>query len=190
MKLKDMMRLFPDFFDKREGSNLTKVMSLFSSEINTLRDEIEKVDDWKQIDQAQGKVLDKIGEEYGEQRGSLDDDFYRYMIKSKIIQRRMDGSTNQLIDIIHQTLNVPTSQIKVTESRSDPSSMKGIQTISVDGIPAKYLIDNKLLDIFLERIYGAVAAGIALEKVSFDMSMRQKIVIGTCITITESVVIR
>lgn len=190
MNLKDMIELFPSFFNKLENTNISKTMKIFSDQMNFLKSEIEKVDEWKQIDHAQGKALDLIGEQFGEYRGVFDDDFYRYMIKSKIIQRKTDGSTNQLIDIINQTLGTPVNQIRVTESRSDPNSMKGIQTISVDGIPAKYLIDNKLLDIFLERIYGAIAAGIMLEKVSFDTSMRQQIAIGTCITMTESVVIR
>lgn len=189
MNLKETMRLFPDFFKKTGDSKLVKLMSIFFDQINELKSSLEKIDEWKSIDKAEGKALERIGEQYGEYRGSLDDEFYRYMIKTKIAQRRMDGSTNQLIEIISQTLGTPMNEVRVKSERTNPNSLEGIQTISIEGLPEKYLLNNQLIEIFISRIYAAVAAGISLEKITFDSMQHNQAYTALGLTVSETIVI-
>ncbi len=123
---KIISNLFPSFFDTSEGSNISKIIQIFSEEIESFRGDATKVDNWKMIDAAKGETLDKIGEQYGEFRGATDDEFYRYLIKSKIAQRSVDGSTNKIISIVNQTLNVPLDEIRVKKKRVKGQSTKVI----------------------------------------------------------------
>lgn len=189
MKLKKMIDFLPDFLNKKEDSNFNKLLSIFNAEVSTFKENVERVDDWKSIDKAKGAALDAIGEQFGEYRGDFDDEFYRYMIKSKIAQKNMDGSTNKIIEIINQTLNVPLDQIKVVDLRNGPSDLNTIQSISIEGLPEEYFMSNKVSEKFVERISSAVAAGISLDRIFFDSINKTTLSIAVGTVVTENIVI-
>lgn len=184
-----LLNMLPDLFKKSKESNIAKLLSIFNDEIEGLKSNIEQVDSWREIDKAEGKALDLIGEQYGEFRGKANDEFYRYLIKSKIVQRNVDGSTNKIIEIINQTLGVPLNQIKVVKLRDGPSDLSDIQAISIEGLPEKYFLATDVSEKFIERIHNAVAAGISLERIFFDSENNKLIYISAGFVSTESITI-
>lgn len=186
---KIISNLFPSFFDTSEGSNISKIIQIFSEEIESFRGDATKVDSWKMIDAAKGETLDKIGEQYGEFRGAADDEFYRYLIKSKIAQRSVDGSTNKIISIVNQTLNVPLDEIRVKKTREGPIDESNFQTIGIEGLPQEYFLSTNLAEKFIERISNSVAAGVSLDRIFFDSNNDKTIYCAVGLVATEMVMI-
>ena len=49
-----------------------------------LQDLFTTIEDFRELDNANGEVLDSIGAQYNQLRGEADDSFYRIMIRSKM----------------------------------------------------------------------------------------------------------
>jgi hypothetical protein len=86
----------PDIYNKNEGSNVYNLIKLAADHIEKGEQVLELINDWRDIDQAQGNVLEKIGKEVGQARRGLDDDAYRQRIKIKIRANLSGGEIETL----------------------------------------------------------------------------------------------
>ena len=84
IKLKEMLGALPDVFHKREDSNIGKLLDIFAQEFGDVKNTLETTEQWRDVDQAEGKVLDRIGKNVQESRGQKIDEKYRQFIKTKI----------------------------------------------------------------------------------------------------------
>lgn len=66
----------------------------------------EQMEQWRDVDAAKGAALDDIGRNYGEYRGEANDQFFRFMIKAKILASRSKATANDIINVIAQSLNL------------------------------------------------------------------------------------
>ena len=71
-KLRDYL---PDLFN-RENSNISKLLEIIEFEIKDLTDLLNKVANWRSIDEARGKGLDELGANVGQARGKTTDEIY------------------------------------------------------------------------------------------------------------------
>lgn len=113
--VKDIVNLFTDHFRKDEESNTYKLMQLFSDELQLLKATNDRIIAWRDIDNAEGKALDLIGRDLLKPRGTATDAQYRIMLKTKIAQNLADGTINGLINAMSYALQLPKSEILVTE---------------------------------------------------------------------------
>ena len=104
-----------DNYNKNVGSNVYKLMQLTTKQLQDNENDLNTISNWRDIDQAQGKVLDELGKNVRQNRGQATDDVYRVMIKSKIKRNLSNGSINTLIDFLSFILQVEKSTIKITE---------------------------------------------------------------------------
>lgn len=111
----DMMRKLTDVFNKNPGSNVSKVYLLLSSQIDQLNDTYTRIGDWRDIEQAEGVALDNYGKNFGQLRGTANDEKYRIFIRAKIARDNSDGTTNAMINALALSLNTSPSTIKVQD---------------------------------------------------------------------------
>lgn len=104
-------------------------MQVTAMHIQENEDTLNQIAEWRDIDKAQGKVLEQIGSNVRQSRGALGDDTYRIMIKSKIKRSLSDGSIDTLIDFISFILQIEPKNVNITEFSS------GSGTLHVD-VPA------------------------------------------------------
>lgn len=90
-------------------------MKLTAHHIQENEDTLFRIADWRDIDQAEGHVLDRIGSNVNQQRGQLPDEVYRVLIKSKIKRSLSDGSINTLIDFLSFILQINTREVNINE---------------------------------------------------------------------------
>ena len=57
---KIISNLLPSFFDTSEGSNISKIIQIFSEEIESFRGDATKVDNWKMIDAAKAGDIEAM----------------------------------------------------------------------------------------------------------------------------------
>lgn len=117
--VKNIVSRFSDYFNKRPDSNITKLMKIFSDELQQLNTTINRVGEWRDIDEAKGVVLDDIGTNIKQPRGVATDDVYRILLKSKIARNLSDGSINTIIRVLAIALSCDYNQIKIKEKWDD-----------------------------------------------------------------------
>ncbi|WP_150283801.1 DUF2612 domain-containing protein [Rummeliibacillus sp. TYF-LIM-RU47] len=165
---KEIISLFTDYFKKNEDSNLYKLVSLFSSELERIKETNKLIVEWRDIDKAQGKALDLIGENINQSRGVATDEVYRVLLKSKIARNLSDGTINTIINVIAIALSTDKKSIKIVEGWTDelnpePASIKlmemPLEAINRAGIdPAN----------FVRIIQKTVAGGVKVQSIELN----------------------
>ncbi|MFA7468897.1 MAG: hypothetical protein WCY82_11640, partial [Desulfotomaculaceae bacterium] len=90
--LQRMLDRLPDVFNKAKDGNIGKLFYVMAEEMFALKETFRRIDDWRDVDEAQGTTLDLIGGNVDQVRGQLIDETYRILIKSKIIRNMSDGT--------------------------------------------------------------------------------------------------
>lgn len=130
--VKSIVSRFTDYFNKHPNSNISKLMKIFSDELQSLNTTIKRVGDWRDIDNARGVALDDIGTNIKQHRGVATDEVYRILLKSKIARNLSDGSINTIIQVLATALSCEYKDIKLKEKWTDelepePAAIKVIE---------------------------------------------------------------
>ncbi|WP_419154618.1 hypothetical protein [Weissella bombi] len=130
----------------------------------------QTIEAFRDINKANGKALDRIGDQFNQQRGSADDDFYRIMIRSKQATNIGISTINGLIDMISRSLDIKPDKIRIESLRQYD---KGVLddgeplAIKISNIPLEWARSDFEQNYILERIKNGVAAGVRVDEVSF-----------------------
>ena len=110
-----MLVRLTDNYRKDTDSNIGKLLNLVASELEDIKESLETTERYRDIDQATGATLDRIGQNIQQLRGPATDEVYRIMLKSKIARNLSTGDINTIIRVLATTLNTDAENIKVTE---------------------------------------------------------------------------
>ena len=105
-----------DAITKNEDSNIGKLFTIVDEQLTDIDDTLNTMEEWIQIDKAQGKALDDIGEDLNQYRGKATDEIYRVMIRGKMARSVSDGTINSMIDALSKTLNCKPTDIQIASS--------------------------------------------------------------------------
>jgi len=164
--LTDLLNELPAALSNGPDSNNAKLLSVLADDMVDMQELIDQVNLWRDITNAKGGWLDKIGTDWGVARNGFDDDFYRFMIRTKQLQRQVDGSYNSIIKLIAESLGANYSEINV-EPVKDES-----QAIQVTNIPAKYIDSQRKEAMVLDRVRSSVVAGVRVATVQFQKTVK------------------
>jgi len=89
----------PDHYRKDAQGNVYKFLKIFADKAQEAEDALQTIQDWFDIDQAQGLTLDRIGKDVGQPRFGLNDEDYRKKIKIKIRSNLSGGEIDTLNEI-------------------------------------------------------------------------------------------
>lgn len=135
-----------------------------------LQDLFTTIEDFRELDNANGEVLDAIGTQYNQLRGEADDSFYRIMIRSKMAINSGISTVNGLLDIIARSLNIPKKGIEIEPLRKwngttvdDGESL----AIAIRNIPLQWANTEWEQNYIIDRIRSGVAAGVRVDEVTF-----------------------
>lgn len=135
-----------------------------------LQDLFTTIEDFRELDNANGEVLDAIGAQYNQLRGEADDSFYRIMIRSKMAINSGISTVNGLLDIIARSLNIPKKGIEIellrkwngtTVDNGEPLA------IAIRNIPLQWANTEWEQNYIIDRIRSGVAAGVRVDEVTF-----------------------
>ena len=147
-----------------EDSNNAKMLSFFADSMIDIQETLQQIDDYRDIDNAKGSTLDMIGVDRGVYRNGADDEFYRFEIKAKQLQRITDGTYNSLIKLVCDSLQADYSEINVRpmyETTGEPDA------VEITNIPGHYIDDKRKENLLFSRLQSSVDAGIRLANVEF-----------------------
>lgn len=116
--LKDMLAMVTSALSQNHNSNIGKLFTVFSLQHDEVLQTLHKMQEWVDIDNAEGKELDELGADVEQPRGLASDAQYRMMIKSKRIRAKSDGTYNSIIDAMAKTLSCRPSDMRLTSDRA------------------------------------------------------------------------
>lgn len=169
-KIRDWQQFIPTSMIPLDiSSNNQKLFAWLVDHGLKLYSDADVINEWKSIDVAQGKALDEIGENYGEYRGEANDDFFRFMIKAKILAARSKATANNIIDVISQSLNLDKTGIKLVADRQFISGkFQGEPfSISIKNLPLSFTTNDFEKRYLIGVIEDAAAVGIKMSGISF-----------------------
>lgn len=152
---------------EKVGSNVRKMMEMIAGELDEVDLTFRTIEEWRDMDNAEGAVLDALGENHGQLRGELEDDTYRVVIKARIARNKALGSINSIVEILAFALGVGESEIIIDEGpQYEP------QYVSVVSVPFARLEELGITSNQLGRLISRlIAAGIGLDSVVFYGTM-------------------
>ncbi|MFT9496388.1 hypothetical protein [Anaerosolibacter sp.] len=160
--LDKMLEKLTDNYLKKPQSKIGKLLKLVTDEIEEIKATFETIEQWRDIDQAQGTTLDKAGKNVVQFRGVATDDVYKILIKAKIMRNLSDGGINTIIEILEVLLDIPASEVSVEELwPEEPAAIQvdvKTETVNKTGLTLSQF--GKLVDIIAA---GGVRANVFFE---------------------------
>jgi hypothetical protein len=164
----DMLRRLTDNYNKNPQSTIGKLLSILNEQINDLLQTLDTMEQWRDIDLAQGTTLDGIGNNVAQPRGAASDRVYRILIKTKIARNLSRGDMNTVIRVIALAVNAEYSEIEIQEKFTDPLEPEPA-AISLLRLPLSRISDSEIdLRQFARIIQRTVAAGVRVDAVELQ----------------------
>ncbi|UQD52299.1 hypothetical protein C0971_09965 [Bacillus methanolicus] len=156
-----------DNYKKDPNSSIGKLLSVIYDEIEELKSVFQKIEDWRNINKAEGTTLDLTGENIGQPRGKATDEIYRVMIRAKEVLNQSDGTINKIIEVLAAALDCKPSDINIAslkESGEDEPAALIVKKAPLGALNKIGMTPGQFVQI-VER---AVASGVRVASVNLE----------------------
>lgn len=176
----DMISRLTDVYKKSPISNIGKIISILTDELEQLKYTFDRIEEWEDVDNAKGKALDDLGDNVIQVRGSATDEVYRIMLKSKVARNLSDGAIDTIIRVLAIALNVDYSEIRIKELYNDSETPEPA-AIGLIQLPLKRLNEVGMsAKQFVSIVQKTVGSGIRVANVeltgTFSFSSKNSLV--------------
>lgn len=181
---KEFLGKFPSSFTIRINSSNWKLSKYYTSGLDETKEVLENIDKYRNIDNAEGKVLDKLGDKYGVKRGPADDAFYRMMIRSKIANRKGDATVNGILRTMQNALGIDVKGVKI-----GPVYHDGVQeplSLRLSNVPLSFARSEFEQEFMLRQIESIIAVGVRLQDLQFIVPISGNFGVGGGVAIAYS----
>ena len=137
-------------------TNIGRLFDTLSWGLELVHEQTDKILLWDDLDNAQGSVLDRYGENFGVAREGASDKFYRLLIKVKMISLLSGGDIETVINAAATLFGIKPGQVDLDEV----FPAKVWIYIDEDILTAAQLDTAELIASVMKRI---VAAGIGMK---------------------------
>lgn len=96
-------------------TNIGRLFDTFSWGLELVHEQADKILLWDDLDNAQGSVLDRYGENFGVARDGASDKFYRLLIKVKMISLLSGGDIETVISAAATLFDIQPGQVDLDE---------------------------------------------------------------------------
>ncbi|NMB46639.1 MAG: DUF2612 domain-containing protein [Firmicutes bacterium] len=160
-----LMEKLTDNYNKDPRGNIGKLFKIITDELMEIQSTFQKINDWRDVDNAEGFGLDRIGFNVRQFRGMAPDEIYRVLIKSRIARNRSDGSINTIIRVLSMALDTDPSELKIVEGYTDPIEPEPA-SIKVMELPIKRILDiGMTAEQFARMAAKTTAAGVGVKEI-------------------------
>lgn len=108
-----LVERLPDTYAKEPGSRIFRFFRIMAAELNAIKDALTTTERYRDVDQAAGRTLDRIGSNVRQPRGQLADETYRALIKTKIARNLSRGDVDSVKRIIASMLSIDPSGVEM-----------------------------------------------------------------------------
>lgn len=145
-------------YNKSPTGNIGKLLNITATEMETVKELLNKVDAWRDIDVAEGTTLDRIGKNLNQTRNGNSDSLYRLLLKTAIAKNISRGDINSILQVTSALLNVDVKAIYAEEQYPAKIYMR----LPPNSYVAALADDLSEISTYIKK---SLAAGVALELV-------------------------
>jgi hypothetical protein len=161
----DMLSRLTDRYRKDPDNNIGKIIKIITDEFDLIKETFERIEEWEDIEKAEGAVLDDIGKDIGQPRGAATDEIYRVLIRSKVARNFSDGTIDTIIRVLSIALNTDPREIRIQELCEDPVNPESA-AIKLVQIPLRRLNEVGMSpNQFVQLVKKTVAAGVRVASI-------------------------
>lgn len=156
-------------------------------------DNCDEIYNSRSIDDSVGLELDNIGDDLGQPRYGRSDGDYKFVLKTKIMASHSGGTTNDIINIISNALEVDpkTSNLQVKDSYhwNGKEMVGNPYVVNIPAMPISIITSSAQLATLMDRISSATVAGVIINAVNFINSATVNEYVGQSVwhSITKSI---
>lgn len=110
-----MLSCLTGAYTKDPDSNIGRLFRLFAEALWGVEDTLHLIDAWRDVNQAKGLTLDRIGLNFGVERDNASDAFYRLMIKVKVTGLLSGGDVDTVITAASVLFDTPIEAVEAVE---------------------------------------------------------------------------
>lgn len=161
----DMLNRLTDVYRKDPQSNIGKVIKILTDELDLLKTTFDRIEEWRDVEKAEGAVLDDLGMNVGQPRGAATDEIYRILLRSKVARNLSDGTIDTIIRVISIAVNADPKEIRIQELYNDPNNPEPA-AIGLIQIPLRKLNEVGMSPKqFVQLVQRTVAAGVRVASI-------------------------
>lgn len=176
-----MLDMLTSAYNRRKDGNIGKLMGIFAEGLEKASAALTDIREWRDLYTAKGRVLDRMGVNYGVPREGADDDTYRLMIVTKMLAAYSGGDPDTLISAAAALMDMPDAAIRLSEGTA-------AVTLTMDEleVPTGFFARQDTVCDMLQQV---VAAGIRLT-LEFQQPVYQQLYAGFALHICDNITIR
>lgn len=151
-----LLQRLADVYRKTPTSTLGKLFRVAAAGLQEVKETIDTMERYRDIDQATGYTLDRIGRNVLQARGAMDDDEYRRMIKTKIRANLSPGDMETIIEM---------ATVLLGEGLSGVEELWSVKEHHRSGEPAAILLlvhQSRLTSLPYQAIKRVAAGGVSV----------------------------
>lgn len=170
----NMIRSLTESYTKNPNSNIGKLILLVSGQMEDLDETLRKIEDWRDINQAEGETLDLIAANVGQMRGLATDEVLRILIRARVARNLSNGTLDGIIQSLAVTLNTTPDKFGIKELYNDSLTPEPA-AIVITGLPIEVINQSGMSAVQFGKItQRVVASGIRVAAIdlsgTFDFS--------------------
>jgi hypothetical protein len=164
----DMLKRLTDRYKKDPESNTAKIIKILADELEEIQSTFERIEEWKDVEVAEGAALDDLGTNVGQPRGVATDEIYRILLRSKVARNFSDGTIDTIIRVVSLAINADPKEIQIKELYNDPNNPEPA-AIGLIQIPLRKLNEVGMSPKqFVQIVQKTVAAGVRVANVELS----------------------
>lgn len=164
-----LIEMLTDNYKKHKDSNIGKLFLVITDELEEIKHNLGKTEDYRDVDIATGRTLDKIGGNVKQYRGISTDEIYRLLIKNKLRSISSSGDLNTIISIMSDALIFDPSEIGIEELYANTEGDKEPAALRILSVPLRRLAEIGLSSQqFIEIIESSIPAGVRIAELTLE----------------------
>lgn len=165
----ELMAEMSQYWDNLEGSNIYKLVESFNQPMTGLSQTAQKIEDWRQIKEAEGTTLDLIGEDRKTYRPSDDDDVFRFLLYIQFLLSQAQGTIPSIVKITTTALQMKDG---VEVFNTDMPHHIGIR------IPMDHIKNQQMQKLVMNKLEDMIGLGYWLDMIVFKSASPLSLYIG------------
>ena len=150
----EMLSLLTSAYNPSPGGNIGKLFRVLADGLDALRGALHTTREWRDLQQACGSTLDRLGGNCGVDRAGMDDPTYRIVIATKMMARISCGDVDTMIRTAAALLGMAEDDVGLVEGDASITL-----TVDDETVPHAFFPRADALCALLQQ---AAAAGIAV----------------------------
>jgi len=177
---KEQNAKYVGFRANHKGTHFDGLIQSFDSVFFETYLNLDEQDKAHEINYAHGLELDDIGDQYEIERNGLDDDTYRFLIKSHKLSTTSRGTVHDILSIAANLLGCEPADITLINDRKlvDGKLSGEPNTVEITDVDITKVTNPNLLALLTDELQNAMAAGFKIKQVGFSTAVKMDAFVG------------